>query len=88
MLRQDKILQVMNQTDRYQKGKNKNIIGLTKDELDEKIIEKIAALRAKTYSYLTGKKDEDKKAKGIKKCLIKRKLKFKDYRSCLKATQF
>ena len=51
-------------------------------------MEKIAALRAKTYSYLTGKKDEDKKAKGIKKCLIKRKLKFKDYRSCLKATQF
>ena len=30
---------------------------------------------------------EDKKAKGTKKCIIKRKLKFRTYKSCLEATQ-
>ena len=33
------------------------------DELAEKIKKNFAALRAKTYSYLTGNNDEDKKAK-------------------------
>ena len=28
-----------------------------------------------------------KKAKGIKKCVIKRKLKFQDYKNCLEAAQ-
>ena len=28
-----------------------------------------------------------KKAKGTKKCVIKRKLKFQDYKNCLKAAQ-
>ena len=35
--------------------------------------------RAKTFSYLKENNDEKKKTKSIKKCLIKRKLKFKDY---------
>ena len=30
---------------------------------------------------------EDKKAKGTKKCIIKKKLKFKNYKNCLEATQ-
>ena len=30
---------------------------------------------------------EDKKAKGTKKCVTKRKLKFKNYKNCLEATQ-
>ena len=30
---------------------------------------------------------ENKKAKGTKKCVIKRKLKFENYKNCLKATQ-
>ena len=34
------------------------------------------SLRAKTGSYLTDNNDEDKKAKGRKKCVIHRKLKF------------
>ena len=51
-------------------GKNKNMIGLMKDELGGKIMTEFVALRPKTYSYLTGDCEEDKKAKGTKKCVI------------------
>ena len=37
----------------------------------------------KTYSYLTDDCEEDKKPKGTKKCVIKRRLKFSDYQDCL-----
>ena len=43
-----------------------------KDELGGKIITEFVALRPKTYSYLTDDCKEDKKAKGTKKCVIKR----------------
>ena len=43
--------------------------------------------RAKTYSYLKDRNDEGKKAKGTKSCVIIRKLKFQDYKNCLKASQ-
>ena len=64
------------------KGKNKKVIGLMKDELGGKIITKFHALRAKTCSYLMDGGREDKKAKGTKKCVIKRKLKFENYKNC------
>ena len=48
---------------------------------------KFVGLRAKTYSYLIDDSSEDKKAKGTKKCVIIRKLKFENYRNCLEATQ-
>ena len=59
-------------------GKNKKVIGLTKDELGGKILTEFVALGPKTYSYLTDDCEEDKKAKGRKKCVIKRRLKFND----------
>ena len=65
------------------KGKNKKVIGLMKDELEGKIMTKFVALRPKTYSYLTDDLKENKKAKGTKKCVIKRRLKFNDYKDCL-----
>ena len=34
------------------RGKNKNVIGLLKDELEGKIMKEFCAPRAKTYSYL------------------------------------
>ena len=40
-------------------------------------------MRLKSYSYLTDDCKEDKKEKGTKKCVIKRKLKFNDYKDCL-----
>ena len=45
-----------------------------KHEPGEKISEDFAAFRAKTYSYLTDKDDGDTKAKGTKKCVIKKNL--------------
>ena len=63
--------------------KNKKVIGLMKDELGGKIMTKFVALRPKTYSYLTDDCKEDKKGKGTKKCVIKRRLKFNDYKDCL-----
>ena len=47
-----------------------------KDELGGKIIAEFAALRPKTYSYLT-----DEKSKRHKK------VKFENYKHCLEATQ-
>ena len=64
-------------------GENKKKIGLMKDELGGKIMTEFVALRPKTYSYLTDDCEEDKKPKGTKKCVIKRRLKFSDYKDCL-----
>ena len=69
------------------KGKTKQVIGLMKDELGRKIMTKFLGLRAKTCIYLTNDGSEDKKAKGTKKCVIKRKIKFENYRNSLEATK-
>ena len=55
-------------------GKNKAVIGLMKDELGGKIMTDFFAFRPKTYSYLTDGCKEDKKVKGTKKRVIKRRL--------------
>ena len=64
-------------------GKNKKVIGLMKNELGGKIITEFVTLRPKTYSYLTDDGKEDKKAKGTKKSVIKRMIKFNYYKKCL-----
>ena len=64
-------------------GKNKKAIGLMKDELGGEIITKFIALRPKIYSYLTDNDKIDKKAKGTKKCVIKKMIKFDDSKKCL-----
>ena len=64
-------------------GKNKRVIGLMKAELGGKIIMEFVTLRPKTYSYLTDDGKEDKKAKGTKKCIIRKMMKFNDYKKCL-----
>ena len=63
-------------------GKNKKIIGLMKDELGGKVIREFFTLSPKTYSYLTDDGKEDKKAKGTKKCVIKKMIKSNDYKEC------
>ena len=64
-------------------GKNKKVIGLFKDELGGKIITEFVALRAKAYAYLMEDGSEHKKAKGTKKCVIKRELMFENYKDSL-----
>ena len=64
-------------------SKNKKVIGLFKHELGGKIMKEFVVLRAKTYSYLTDDDSEDEKAKGTKKCVIKRRLIFGNYTDCL-----
>ena len=64
-------------------GVNKKVIGMFKDELGEKIMKEFCALRAKTYTYLMEDDSEHKKAKGTKKCIIKRRLMFENYKDSL-----
>ena len=64
-------------------GKNKKVIRLMKDELGGKIMSEFAALRPKTYFYLMDDSNTNQKAKGTKKCVIKRIIKFNDYENCL-----
>ena len=51
-----------------------------KDESGEKIMTEFVGL-------LIDDGSEEKKAKGTKKCVIKRKCNFENYKNCLKATQ-
>ena len=65
------------------KRKNKKVIGLMKDALGGKIMTEFAPLRPKTYCYFMDDGNNDKKAKGAKKCVINIILKFDDYKNCL-----
>ena len=64
-------------------GMNKKVIGLFKDELGGKIMKEFCAFRAKTYTYLMDNDSEKKKSKGIKECVIKRRLMFENYKDSL-----
>ena len=58
-------------------GENKKIPGIFKDELGGKIITEVVALRPKIYAYLIND------GKGTKKCVIRQKLMFENYKHCL-----
>ena len=53
------------------KGNNKKVISVMKDEIGGKIMKTFIGLRVKTCSYLIDDGNEDKKAKGTKKTVIK-----------------
>ena len=63
--------------------KNKKVPGLLKDELRGKIITEFVPLRPKPYSYFDDNCNEHKKAKGTKKCVIKQKIMFQNFKDCL-----
>ena len=72
----------------FEIGKNKKVVGKFKDELGGKIMTNFYGLRAKTYSFLIDDFTNDdydknrigiKKAKGTKKCVVKRKILFNNY---------
>ena len=54
-----------------------------KNELGGKIMTKFASPGAKTSFYSMDNNSEAKKAKETKKCVIKRMLKFNDYKNCV-----
>ena len=83
MLKQDLALQILKQTEYYLKEK---IIVLMKDELSGQIMNEFVEL-ANSYNYLKDNNDEDKKSKGTKNCIIKRKHKCRDYKNCSEAAQ-
>ena len=58
-----------------------------KDELGGKIMAEATGLRPKTYSCLKNDNNETKNTIATKKCVIKSKLEFKNYKLCLEATQ-
>ena len=58
-------------------GKNKKVIGLTKDELGGEIMREFVTLRPKMYSYRVSN-SEPKKCKGIKKWVVKKTISFDD----------
>ena len=64
-------------------GINKKVIGMFKDELNGKIVAKLCGPRSKTCAYKMNDDIEKKKAKGTKKCAVKRRLKFDDYTDSL-----
>ena len=63
-------------------GMNRKVIGLMKDELGGDIMREFVALRPKMYAYKVESK-EFKRCKGIKKCVVKKDIKFEDYKRCL-----
>ena len=62
---------------------NKKVIGMFTDELGGKIMKEFSTLRSKTYTYLMDDDSEKKKVKGIKKCVIKRRRMFGNYKDSL-----
>ena len=64
-------------------GLNKKVIGLMKDKLGGTIMTEFVALRSKLYSCRVLSGSDNKKCKGIKKCIVKKTLTFEDYKSCL-----
>ena len=57
-------------------------IGKMKDEMDGNTIKEFVGLRAKMYSILTNNKKEDKKAKEVKKFMVKQRVRHPSYVEC------
>ena len=64
-------------------GVNKKVIGKFKDEVGGKQITHFVGLRPKLYTFKVEDKGETRKAKGVKKNVIKKSLSFEDYKKCL-----
>ena len=65
------------------RGIKKQAIGLFKDESGGKIMKEFVALRPEPHSDLMDDNIEYKKGRGTKRCVIKERLKFNDYKYCI-----
>lgn len=66
---------------------NAQVPGKFKDEYPAMQIEKFIGLRSKCYAFKTTQGQEEKKAKGVKKDVIKRSITFEDYETALETQQ-
>lgn len=67
------------------KRHNKKVIGKFSDELNGTVISEVVGLRSKCYSVrTTGRIDKIKRAKGVKKGVLKNTVSFDDYYKCIK----
>ena len=67
-------------------GCNKKVLGVFKNEVAGRYIEKFVGLKAKLYSYkmFEGEESEKcKKCKGITKSVVKKSITHEDYKTCL-----
>ena len=60
---------------------NKKVIGKFKDELGGKVMTEFVGIRPKMYSYVG--EESGKRAKGVKKSVLKKTISHDDYRTCL-----
>ena len=60
---------------------SQKVVVLIKEELGGKIMTELVGLRTKSYSYLIDYGSGDKKAKGARKGIIKRRFKFEDFKN-------
>ena len=60
---------------------NKKVIGNLKDELGGQLLTEFIGIRPKMYSYVG--EESGKRAKGVKKSVLKKTITHEDYRSCL-----
>lgn len=63
---------------------NKKVPGLFKDELNGEILTEFVGLRSKMYCVRADRIEKMKKAKGVKKYVLKKSLTFDDYVNCIK----
>ena len=69
---------------------NKKKIGLMKDECGGAVMTEFVALKPKLYSFLTEEDEkirEKQKAKGVKKCIIRKSLRHENFKKCLMSGQ-
>ena len=84
MLKKDLIHQTLNAIDHYLQEKIKKVKGLTKDELEGKIMTEFGALRPKSHSYLLDDSGTHviKRSKRNKEMCNEKIFKFNDYKHC------
>lgn len=64
--------------------RGKKVPGLFKDEQNGHIVSEFVGLRSKMYAIRTVADKTIKRAKGVKKCVLSKKLRFQDYVACVK----
>ena len=68
---------------KFYNGKNKKVIGKFKDEVSNDFIKEFIGIRSKTYAFIKNNNEISKKLKGVSKSVVKKDIKFDDYKRCI-----